>query len=72
MDGNIVKTDKAMTNKALTQFFTERPAITKAGFAREIGVSMTMLGYYIKGDPISDKVADRMREIMRKYGWESP
>ena len=44
--------------------------MTKAGFAREIGVSMTMLGYYLKGDPISDKVSDRMREAMRKYGWK--
>jgi hypothetical protein len=59
-----------MNQETLIKFFTERPAVTKAGFAREIGVSMTMLGYYLKGDPISYKVSDRMRETMRKYGWE--
>ena len=60
-----------MTPSNLNQFFTNRPALSKAEFAREAGVSVRLLDYILEGKRnLTPATADKIRPVMVRYGWK--
>lgn len=59
-----------MTQRDLKNFFTERPHLSKAGIAKDVGISHTMLNYIIMGSrSLSSDLEDKIKKEIKKYGY---
>lgn len=59
-----------MTSKDLRNFFNERPHISKAGIAKDVGISHTMLNYILIGSrSMSSDLEDKIKKEIKKYGY---
>jgi plasmid maintenance system antidote protein VapI len=59
-----------LTN-TMNDFFTQRPAVTAAGFASEVGCCRYTINLIRNGKVgVSDEMLERMIAIMNKYGYE--
>ena len=59
-----------MTPSNLSQFFQNRPALSKAEFAREAGVSVRLIDYILNGKrTLTPATAEKIRPVMVRYGW---
>ena len=57
-------------NHTLKQFLTHRPAISQAGFARELGITRQQLSRWLaECDSVPEKHHERIMILMNKYGW---
>lgn len=66
-------TKQEVENERLSQlkdFFSNRPAISVTGFAKESGVSHSLLKFMLQGDrSITNETWRKLEGTMCKYGW---
>ena len=60
-----------MKKDTLEKFFQERAAINKSAFAKEVGISRQYLLMLLNGErPFTDTVTAKLKEQMKRYGYE--
>ena len=71
LDKIIIKEELLMTPSNLSQFFANRPALSKAEFAREAGISVRLIDYILNGKrKLTTDTAEKIRPVMVRYGWK--
>lgn len=56
----------------LRDFLATRPAVSVSGLALDSGVYRTTIYRCLNGERIKPESERRLRETMRKYGYEAP
>jgi hypothetical protein len=66
---NMNKKYHSEERRNLQKFFRDRPAISKAAIAEEIGISRQYLDYILNGDRrLTPATKEKMRPVLMKYG----